>query len=58
MVPGGCPACRTTAETVAAEAWEEVGLDAESLEHLTAIDEMALTYVTEKGLHRELLVVF
>jgi 8-oxo-dGTP pyrophosphatase MutT (NUDIX family) len=58
LVAGGRAAGRGIAETAAAEAWEEAGITADRLDGLRPAGRMSVTYVTARGLHREVLVIF
>jgi 8-oxo-dGTP pyrophosphatase MutT (NUDIX family) len=58
LVAGGRAAGRSIAETASAEAWEEAGLTAELLAGLRLAGRMSVTYVSDRGLHREVLIIF
>lgn len=58
LVAGGRAAGRSIAQTVADEAWEEAGLTTDRLQALRPAGRMTVTYVSGKGLHREVLVLF
>ncbi|MFP4451013.1 MAG: NUDIX domain-containing protein [Rhodosalinus sp.] len=57
LIAGGRAAGRSVAQTAAQEGWEEAGLDARLLQGLRPVEETAVTYVSDRGLHQELLIV-
>lgn len=57
MVAGGVAADQSLASAVQAESWEEAGLTPDALTALRGPRRMTVKYVSERGLHRELLVI-
>ena len=57
LIAGGRAAGRSVAQTLAQEGWEEAGVDAALLAGLRPVEETAVTYVSDRGLHQELLIV-
>lgn len=57
LVAGGVAAHQSVDDAVQAECWEEAGLLRDALSGLTPERRMAVQYVSDRGLHRELLLV-
>lgn len=57
LVAGGVAAHQSIADAVQAECWEEAGLPPETLTGLTPARRKAVNYISDRGLHRELLLV-
>lgn len=57
LVAGGRAAGQTLAQTVTQEGWEEAGIDRNKMSALNPVSEMAVQYVSRRGLHQELLVI-
>lgn len=57
LVAGGVAAGQNVSAAVQAESWEEAGLLPEVVATRSPARQMAVQYVTERGLHRELLVI-
>ena len=57
MVAGGVAASQSVTGAVRAESWEEAGLTSDALTGLRGPRRMTVQYVSERGLHRELLVI-
>lgn len=58
LVAGGRAAGRSIDQTLVAEAWEEAGISGPQLDGLRGAGRLSVTYVTSKGLHREVLTIF
>lgn len=57
LVAGGVAAHQSVDDAVQAECWEEAGLLRDALSGLTPARRKAVQYVSDRGLHRELLLV-
>ena len=57
LVAGGVAANQSVTVAVQAESWEEAGLTSDALTVLRGPRRMTVQYVSERGLHRELLVI-
>lgn len=57
MVAGGVAANQTPSSAVRAECWEEAGLPPEAVAGLAPARRIAVHYVSDRGLHREMLLI-
>ena len=58
LIAGGRAAGQTLAQTAQKEGWEEAGITSAEMKQLQPIGEMAVQYVSDRGFHQELLVIY
>lgn len=58
LVAGGRAAGQSIAATAQKEGWEEAGLGQDEISGLHKVGEMAVQYVSVRGFHQELLVIY
>lgn len=58
LVAGGRAAGHSLAQTAQKEGWEEAGISPEQMTHLKPTGEMAVQYISARGFHQELLVIY